>query len=112
MKISDIYLYIILAAFVVVVAVSLWRFQRDPDNKFDILDLLIENNRVSRLAFGFCVTLVVTSWLMLKLAIDGKLTEGYLGIYGALWVTPIVTKMFATSPPASRPRRAPRKDES
>ena len=96
MKVTDAYLYIILAAFAFIVAVSLWRFQKS-DNHFDLLDLLMENGRVSRLAAAFSVTLVITSWIMLKLAIDGKLTEGYLGIYGTMWVTPIIAKMFATS---------------
>ena len=101
MKLTDIYLYILLAAFAFIVLVSLWRFQR-ADNHFDLLDLLMENGRVSRLAAAFSVTLVITSWIMLKLAVDGKLTEGYLGIYGTMWVSPIIAKMFAVSPASDK----------
>lgn len=101
MKLTDVYLYILLAAFAFVVAVSLWRFQKG-DNHFDLLDLLMENGRVSRLAAAFSIALVVTSWIMLKLAVDGKMTEGYLGIYGSTWVAPIISRMFATSAPSGK----------
>ena len=102
MKLTDLYLYVLFAAFVALVVVSLWRSHRKPGNDFDLLDLLLENGRVSRLAAAFAVALAITSWLMLKLAVDGKMTEGYLGIYGGLWITPIISRMFATSEP-SRP---------
>lgn len=105
MKLTDLYLYVLFAAFVVAVVISLWRSHRKPGNDFDLLDLLMENGRVSRLAAAFSVALAITSWLMLKLAVDGKMTEGYLGIYGGLWITPIISRMFATSAP-SRPEDA------
>ncbi|OYW62739.1 MAG: hypothetical protein B7Z31_00265 [Rhodobacterales bacterium 12-65-15] len=99
MKVTDIYLYAILASFIVIIGLSLWRFQRS-DNEFNLLDLLMENGKVSRLAAAFSVTLVITSWIIIKLCVDGKMTEGYLVIYGGLWITPILTKMFATSQPS------------
>ena len=99
MKETDIYLYALLAVVALLIGLSLWRSQR-ADNSFDLLDLLMENGRVSRLAAAFAVSLVVTSWLMLKLCVDSEMTEGYLAIYGGLWVTPILTKMFATGQPS------------
>lgn len=98
---TDPYLYAILAVMVLLVALSVWRYQCAA-NSFDLLDLLMENGRASRLAVAFAVSLAVTSWLMLKLSVDGKLTEGYLAIYGGLWVSPILTKMFATSTPSAK----------
>jgi hypothetical protein len=102
MKMTDTFLYILLILFAFAVIVSLWRFQKNPNNEFDILDLLMENGRVSRTAAAFSVTLIITSWIMLKLTVDKSMTEGYLGIYGGLWVTPIVTRMFATSTPSPK----------
>lgn len=101
MNLTDLYLYILLGAFAVVIAASLWRFQKG-DNQFDLLDLLMENGRVSRLAAAFSIALVVTSWIMLKLAVDAKMTEGYFGIYGSMWVAPIISRMFATSTPSGK----------
>ena len=63
---------------------------------FDLFDLITENGRVSKLAFAFMLTLGVTSWIMIRLTLDGKMTEGYLGGYGALWIAPIIAKLFNT----------------
>lgn len=97
MKTTDIVLYTLLAVIVAGVAVAFYRHQKNPANTFDILDLLMENGRVSRLAFAFLQTLVVTSWVMIKLTVDGKMTEGYLMAFGGMWIAPIISKMFATN---------------
>jgi hypothetical protein len=94
---TDFWTYSILGLLAALIAVALWRSQKG-DNTFDMLDLLMENGRASRTAAAFATSLVVTSWLMLKLCVDGKMTEGYLVIYGGLWVTPILTRMFAQPP--------------
>lgn len=97
MKTSDIVLYVILAVIVIGIGLSFWRYQKNPANTFNILDLLMENGRVSRLAAAFMMTLVVTSWVMIKLTVDGKMTEGYLMAFGGMWIAPIISKMFATN---------------
>lgn len=97
MKTTDIVLYTLLAVIAAGVAVSFYRYQKNPANTFNILDLLMENGRVSRLAAGFMLTLVVTSWVMIKLTVDGKMTEGYLMAFGGMWIAPIISKMFATN---------------
>lgn len=97
MKTTDIVLYALLAVIVVGIVVSFYRYQKDPVNTFNILDLLLENGRVSRLATAFMATLVVTSWVIIKLAVDGKMTEGYLMAFGGMWIAPIISKMFATN---------------
>jgi len=79
---------------------TFYRAQKDAAFNFDLYDLIMQDGRVSRMAFAFMITLGVTSWILVRLAIDGKLTEGYFGLYGALWVTPIIAKMFSTPPTA------------
>lgn len=101
MKTTDIVLYTLLAVIVAGIVVSFYRYQKNPANTFNILDLLMENGRVSRLAAAFMMTLVVTSWVMIKLAVDGKMTEGYLMAFGGMWIAPIISKMFATNSGAS-----------
>ena len=97
MKTTDIVMYALLAVIAIGVAVSFYRYQKNPVNTFNILDLLMENGRVSRLAAAFMMTLVVTSWVMIKLAVDGKMTEGYMIAFGGMWIAPIISKMFATN---------------
>ena len=78
------------------VAWSLYRANRNIA-KFNLLDLIMENERVSKMACIAMGAFIVLSWIMVRLAIDGKMTEGYMGLYGALCFTPICAKLF--SPP-------------
>lgn len=81
-----------------VIAWSLYRAHRVQDNTFNLLDLIMENGRVSKLACVFLGSFGVTSWLMVRLTLDGKMTEGYLTAYGALWIIPITAKLFSPAP--------------
>ena len=94
------------AALLIIALVVFWSFyraQKDPDFRFDLFDLLMENGKVSRLAFAFMATLGVTSFLMIRLTIDGKMTEGYFGLYSAAWIAPIIAKLFAPAPLKQEP---------
>lgn len=90
---------LLLAALGLWFALCFYRLHRDtrrPD--FDLTDLLMENGRLSKIALGFFVVLALTSWIMIDLQIGGKMTEGYLGLYGGLWVTPLVAKVVWGKP--------------
>lgn len=90
------------ALVVVLVLVLVWSFyraHRNPQFQLDLFDLVMDGGRLSRIAVAFMVTLGVTSWILIRLALDGKLTEGYFTGYGLMWVTPIVAKLFSTPPP-------------
>lgn len=90
----------------VAIAYSLYRANRDMTT-FNLIDLLMENGRVSRIACAFLTTLIVTSWIMVTLTVLGKMSEGYMATYGAMWVTPIVAKLFSTAPPAVPTKKDP-----
>lgn len=91
-----------LLAFVLLgIAWSFYRVQRDPGITFNMLDLLMENGRVSRTACVFMGSFAALTWIMIRLTVDGKMTEGYLTSYGAIFVAPIVAKMFATASPTT-----------
>lgn len=79
----------------IVIAWSFIRAHRDKTNSFNLIDLLMEGGRLSRIACAFMATLVVTSWVIVKLTIEGKLTEGLFTAYVAAWVAPIVAKLFS-----------------
>ena len=78
------------------IAWSLYRANRDIEN-FNLLDLVMVHGRVSRLACIALGAFVVMSWIMVRLAMDGKMTEGYLGLYGGLCFTPICAMLFSPS---------------
>jgi hypothetical protein len=82
-----------------VIAWSLYRAHMVQDNTFNLFDLITENQRVSKLACVFLGSFGVTSWMMVRLTLDGKMTEAYLAAYGALWIIPITAKLFAPPKP-------------
>lgn len=76
------------------VAWSFYRAQKDRTITFNLLDLIIENGRVSKLACVFMGAFAVSSWVVIKVALDGKMTEGLFMAYGTVWVAPIIAKLF------------------
>ena len=78
-----------------VIAWSLYRVHRDASTTFNLMDLLLENGKVSRLACVFMGSFGVSSWIMIRLTFDGKMTEGLFMAYGTVWVAPILAKLFA-----------------
>ena len=82
----------------IVIAWSIYRAHRDRDYTFDFFDLLMENGRLSRLACVFMGSFVVSSWIMIRLTLDAKMTEGMFLAYGTVWVAPIIAKLFSPAP--------------
>ena len=91
------------AAMVIIALVIAWSFYRAHRNSafsFNVFDLIMENGRLSRLACVFMGSFGVSSWIMMRLTIDGKMTEGLFMAYGGVWVAPIIAKLFSNASPA------------
>lgn len=82
---------------------SLYRAHRLIGNNFNLIDLIMENGRVSRLACVFLGSFGVSSWIMIRLTLDGKMTEMMFAAYAAAWIAPIIAKLFSAQPPAVAP---------
>lgn len=80
---------------------SLYRAHKDQNglSAFNLFDLLMDNGRISRIASVFMGGFLLVSWIMIRLTLDGKMTEGYMGLYFAGIIAPIISKLF--SPPAA-----------
>ena len=87
-------LQIVLVLVVALIALSLWRLQKNPRVDFNLLDLLMENGKVSKISCTFMATFLFTTWMMWYLAVNEKITEGYVGLYGTFWVTPLVARVI------------------
>lgn len=92
-----------LLIFALLVAWSFYRAQRNQAFSFDLFDLVMENGRVSKLAVAFMTGLVVLSWIMIRLTISGKMTEGYVGLYGSIIIAPTIAKLFSSNDPSKEP---------
>lgn len=80
---------------VLVIVWTMYRAQRDKRFKeFNLFDLLMEHGRLSRIACVFLASFLVTTWIIVRLTLDGKMTENYMTIYGGLWVIPIIAKIY------------------
>lgn len=84
---------ILLGVGLATILLSFWRAQRHPELAFDAFDLIMENGRVSKIAIAFMTVLVVTTWVIVDLQLNGNLTEGYFLAYGGMWVAPLVAKV-------------------
>ena len=69
---------------------SLFRAHRDPATDINLFDLLLENGKLSKVSVAFMVTLTVTSWVVIRLTLDGKLTDVLFAGYAAAWIVPLV----------------------
>ena len=77
----------------ILIAVSMFRAHRDKNFNFNVIDLIMVDGRVDRVSLAFMMVLAITTWLMIDLQLHGKMTEGYLTSYGAMWVIPLVSKV-------------------
>jgi hypothetical protein len=85
---------LIYAAILLIVALFLIRAHRDPDNPFDLFDLLKINGRVSKVAVAFLTTLFTSSWYVVHEALEKQLTDTAFAAYLAAWVAPIVAAIL------------------
>jgi hypothetical protein len=85
---------LIYASIVLIVALFLYRAHRDPDNPFDLFDLLKINGRVSKVAVAFLTTLFTSSWYVVHEALEKQLTDTAFAAYLAAWVAPIVAAIL------------------
>jgi hypothetical protein len=85
---------LIYAGIVIIVTLFLIRAHRDPDNPFDLFDLLKINGRVSKVAVAFLTTLFTSSWYVVHEALEKQLTDTAFAAYLAAWVAPIVAAIL------------------
>jgi hypothetical protein len=94
----------ILAFTLMIFGFAAWRLHLNPSNDFNVLDLLMENGRVSKAAFVMMGAFSLTSWMMVQLTLIGKMTEGYFGLYSAAWIAPVVVKLITQSSAPAAPK--------
>ncbi len=86
---------IMLVAIILLIGRSLLARSRDKKSKIDLDDLLIgEDGKLSKAAAVMMGAFAMTTWMMVFLTVAEKMTEGYLAIYGGLWVGPTVTALI------------------
>lgn len=85
-----------LAVGVGVAAIATWRAQRSATTQFNILDLITEGGRISKISVCFMTAFAVSTWIIVDQQIKGTLTEGIFGLWLGAWVGPLVVKVLAS----------------
>jgi len=86
-------MHLILACAFLLIAVSFWRAHKTPGFDFNAFDLVMNKGKVDKISFAFMLVLALSSWIMIDLQVNGKMTEGYIGIYVGAWIVPLVSKV-------------------
>ena len=93
----------VLAILAGLLAFGFWTAQRS-DNDFDILDLVMEDGKLSRVSCVLMGAFTVTTWMMVNLTLTGRMTEGYFTAYGGMWIAPLIVRLIkgkdVSAPPA------------
>lgn len=86
---------LVLAVLVMSIMTSLVHKSRSWTSKVRIDDLLLgEDEKISRAACVLLGSFLLTSWGMVFMWLNEKMTEGYFAAYLAAWVAPAVTKLI------------------
>lgn len=83
----------VLGAAAALVMFTMWRAHRNTMSQFNAFDLIMENGRVSKIAFSYMLVLGVSTWVIVLMSWRDKLTDGMFGLYLAAWVAPLVAKL-------------------
>ncbi|MFA7269940.1 MAG: hypothetical protein WC073_11395 [Sterolibacterium sp.] len=81
-----------------VLAWSFYRAHLDKTSVINLFDLVMDGGRLSKMSCVFMGAFAALTWIMIRLTLDGKMTEGFFTAYGAIWVAPLVAKLFSPAP--------------
>lgn len=91
---------LILGAVVVWLCWGLWQRSKSHTSKINIDDLFLgDDGKMSKAATVMLGSFALTTWVIVYLAITGRLNEGYFAAYLAAWVAPAVAKLIKGNDP-------------
>jgi hypothetical protein len=100
---------LMIAALILVITAIIYALikrDRSTISAINLEDLLLgDDGRLSKAAAVMMGAFAMTTWLMVYLALGGKMTEGYLAIYVGAWIAPTVTVLIKK--PVSLPELKP-----
>jgi hypothetical protein len=86
-------MFAVLGIAALLVLLSFWRAHRNSMSQFNAFDLIMEDGKVSKIAFSYMLVLAVSTWVIVLMAWRDKLTDGMFGLWLGAWVAPLVTKL-------------------
>lgn len=104
------WMVVVLVLVLMAVIYEFYRAQRDESfASFNLYDLIMEGGKLSRSGVVMMGAFALTSWMMINLTLNNKMTEGYLLAYGGMWVAPGLTRIVkGPVPPPEKPGIPPK----
>lgn len=94
---------ILLACVIVYIAFVLVKRSRSSNSALNLEDLLLgDDGKMSKAAAVMMGSFAMTTWLMIYLTLNNKMTEGYLSIYVGAWIVPSVVKLIKGPSPGAQ----------
>lgn len=91
---------LVLALAVLLIMWALERRNKNAHSNISLDDLLIgDDGKMSKAAAVMFGSFALTTWVVVYLTINDKLTDLIFGAYLAAWVAPSVTKLIKGNPP-------------
>lgn len=81
-----------------VLAWSFYRAHLDQSSVINLFDLVMDGGRLSKMSCVFMGAFATLAWTMIRLTLDGKMTEGYFTSFGGLCFAPLIAKLFSPAP--------------
>jgi hypothetical protein len=99
---------IVLALAVVLIWLLLQRRNKNAESRISLDDLLLgDDGKMSKSAAVMFGAFALTTWTIIYLTLNEKLTEGYFGAYIAAWVAPAVSRIIKGPAPPQGPAPGP-----
>lgn len=100
--------FLVLAFVMVMATAVLIRLTKSHDSTINLKDLLVgEDGTLSRSACVLIASFVVTTWGMIFMWLNDKMTEGYFTAYLGVWATPAVVKLVVNANVAKAQAQGP-----
>jgi hypothetical protein len=99
MNYTKLLMVVALVVVILMAATMLTKRDRSSASAINLEDLLLgDDGKLSKAAAVMMGAFAMTTWLMVYLALNNKMTEGYLAIYVGAWIAPTVTRLIIVKP--------------
>jgi hypothetical protein len=87
---------------------SLYRTHKSATIQFNLLDLIMEGGRVSKVSVIIMCAFVVHTWVVVTWTLAKTITDQGMLTYAGVWVTPLLARMaFGSHNPSNPPPDVP-----
>lgn len=83
----------LLAVFIYMVGFSLWKSHRSSDIRFNLLDLLMKDGRVSKVSVIVMTAFTLHSWAIVTWILNKTVSDQAMLTYAGIWVTPLLARL-------------------